>query len=53
MVSGMPYISVNSATRNAVNAPIAHQSRLPRGWQKLIANSTNSAVFRMTSGHSP
>jgi hypothetical protein len=25
-VSGMPYISVNSATRNAENAPIARQS---------------------------
>ena len=49
----MPYISVNSATRNALNTPIARQSRLLRGWKKLTANSTNNAVFRMTSGHSP
>ena len=53
MVSGMPYISVNSATRNAVNAPIARQSRVVLGWKKLIAKTTNNTMFTATSGHSP
>src|SRR6266487_108532 len=49
----MPYISVNRATRNAVNAPIARQSRPVRGWKKLAANTANNAVLTITSGHSP
>src|SRR6266536_5000905 len=49
----MPYISVNRATRNAVNAPIARQSRPVRGWKKLAANTANSAVLMITRGHSP
>ena len=39
-MSGMPYISVNSATRNAATAPIDCQSRPVRGWKKLAVNTT-------------
>src|SRR5450830_1502660 len=35
MVSGNPYISVNSATTNAEKAPMARQSRVVLGWKKL------------------
>jgi hypothetical protein len=52
-VSGTPYISVNSATRKAVDPPIARQSRRVRGWKKLIAKMPNRAVLRMTRGHRP
>jgi len=49
----MPYISVNSATRNAENAPMARQSRLVRGRKKPAANSTNTPVLSTTRGHRP
>lgn len=44
MVSGVPYISVNSATKNALQAPMARQSRLPLGRKKLAAAPRTGAV---------
>jgi hypothetical protein len=35
MLSGKPYISANSATRKALNAPNERQSRGVRGLKKL------------------
>src|SRR6266508_6691889 len=53
MVSGKPYISVNSATTNAEKAPIAFQSRRLRGWKKLVANRMKMTEFSTTRNHSP
>jgi hypothetical protein len=39
--------------KNAVKAPIARQSRRVRGWKKLAAKTTNSAVLMITNGHRP
>src|SRR5215471_1223064 len=55
MVSGKPYISVNSATMKAEKAPKDRQSRLAFGFVKLKAKMTNTAVSMITSptGHRP
>ncbi len=53
MVSGKPYISVNSATRNAENAPKERQSRAVRGFAKLNAKTMNTSELMITSDHRP
>ena len=53
MVSGKPYISVNSATRKAENAPNERQSRGDFGLKKLNANTMNISELIATSHHSP
>jgi hypothetical protein len=53
MVSGKPYISVNSATMNAENAPKERQSRGECGLVKLNAKIIKTAELIMTIGHSP
>ena len=53
MVSGNPYISVNSATMNAKNAPSERQSRALCGFAKLKANMMNTSELIMTSHHKP
>ena len=52
-MSGKPYISVNRATMNAENAPIAFQSRRLAGWKKLSAKKMNTAESMITSAQSP
>src|SRR5574337_1597179 len=53
MVSGKPYISTNSATMKAVNAPKLRQSRALAGLKKLKANMTKIATLTTTRGHRP
>src|SRR3990172_189138 len=53
MVSGKPYISVKSATRNAEKPPKARQSRRVRGWVKLSAKKMNTAELITTSDQRP
>src|SRR3989344_2997128 len=53
MVSGKPYISVNKATRKALNAPNERQSRAVRGLKKVNAKKMNSAEFRSTKDQRP
>ncbi len=53
MVSGKPYISVKSATINAVKPPKERQSRRLRGRAKLKAKMMNTAELISTSGQSP
>src|SRR6266508_345009 len=53
MVSGKPYISVNSATRKAENALNDRQSRLVRGFAKLKAKMMNTAELMTTRGQRP
>ena len=53
IVSGKPYISVNSATRKAANAPNVRQSRGLCGLAKLNANMMKTREFKTTSDHSP
>jgi len=53
MVSGKPYISANSATMKAENAPNERQSRVFSGLAKLNANAMNTTELRITSDHSP
>lgn len=52
-MSGNPYISVNSATRNAENAPNERQSRPVRGRVKLKAKMMNTAALIAASSHRP
>src|SRR6516164_2940478 len=49
MLSGNPYISANSATRNALKAPNERQSRPVRGLKKLYANRMKTTELTMTS----
>ncbi len=53
MVSGKPYISVNSATRKAENAPNERQSREVLGLVKLNAKMMNTRELITTSDQSP
>ncbi len=53
MVSGKPYISVNSATRNAEKAPNERQSRDDCGFAKLSAKMMKTAELMMTRDHRP
>jgi hypothetical protein len=53
MVSGNPYISANSATRKALNAPNDRQSRDVFGLKKLKAKKIKTAEFRMTRVQRP
>ncbi|MBP2311823.1 hypothetical protein [Azospirillum soli] len=53
MVSGKPYISVNSATMKALNAPKERQSRGDCGLPKLKAKMMKMAELRATSTHRP
>src|SRR5512132_1005364 len=53
MVSGKPYISVNSATMNAEKAPKERQSREVFGLEKLNAKMMNISEFRTTRDHKP
>src|SRR3989338_575835 len=53
MVSGNPYISVKSATRNAENAPNDRQSREVFGFVKLNAKMMKMSELRMTSHQRP
>src|SRR3970040_486330 len=53
MVSGKPYISVNSATRNAEKAPNERQSRLLWGFAKLNAKMMNTRELMITRDHNP
>ncbi len=53
MVSGKPYISVNSASRKAENIPSVRQSRALRGLKKLKAKKMKMAELIATSDHRP
>src|SRR6516164_3667826 len=53
MVSGNPYISVNSATMKAENAPNDRQSRGLFGLAKLNAKIMKISELMITSDHSP
>ena len=53
MVSGKPYISVNSATTKAENMPSVRQSCRLRGLKKLAANRIKKAELIATRTHSP
>jgi hypothetical protein len=53
MVSGKPYISVNSAIRNAEKAPKERQSVAVFGRVKLKAKMMNTSELMMTSDQSP
>src|SRR4029453_17921560 len=53
MVSGKPYISVKSATRNATKAPKERQSRAVRGRVKLKAKMIKTAKLMTTSDQRP
>jgi hypothetical protein len=53
IVRGKPYISVNSATMNAENAPNDRQSRLVFGRVKLKANMMKKADSISTIPHRP
>lgn len=53
MVSGIPYISVNRATINALKAPNERQSLEVFGLVKLKAKKINMAEFKTTSDQSP
>src|SRR5262249_52864516 len=53
MVSGNPYISANSATRNALNAPKERQSRGVRGLKKVKAKRMKTAEVTAASHHRP
>ena len=53
MVSGKPYISVNSATMKAENAPKLRQSRWVLGLKKLKAKMMKIAELMMTSDQRP
>ena len=53
MVSGNPYISVKSATRNAEKALNERQSRFDWGLAKLNANMMNTAELMSTSDQRP
>ena len=53
MVSGKPYISVNSATMKAENAPNERQSRVVRGLVKLNAKMMKTSELTITSDHRP
>ena len=53
MVSGKPYISVNSATRKALNAPNERQSRVVWGLKKLNAKKMKIAELMITRDHNP
>src|SRR3972149_7997234 len=53
MVSGKPYISVNSATTKAEKAPKERQSRDVVGLVKLNANSMKMSALMMTKGQKP
>src|ERR671925_921951 len=53
MVSGKPYISVKSATRNATKAPKERQSRAVRGRVKLKAKMIKTAELMTTSDQRP
>jgi hypothetical protein len=44
---------VNSATRNALNAPNERQSRFVCGLKKVKAKKMKIAEFMKTSDHSP
>jgi len=52
-VSGKPYISANSATMKAENAPNERQSRALFGCAKLNAKMMNTSELTITSGHRP
>jgi len=53
MVSGKPYISVNRATRKALNAPKDRQSRFVCGLKKLNAKKMKMPELMITSDHNP
>ena len=53
MVSGKPYISVNSASTKAEKAPSERQSRFVCGFEKLKANRMNRAELMTTSIQRP
>ena len=53
MVSGKPYISVNSATMKALKAPNERQSRGDCGLPKLKAKMMKMTELRITNVHSP
>ena len=53
MVSGKPYISVNSAMRKALNAPKLRQSRFVCGLKKLKAKMMKIAELRRTRPQRP
>jgi hypothetical protein len=53
MVSGNPYISVNSATIKAENAPRLRQSIFVCGFIKLNAKKIKIAELRKTNTHNP
>ena len=53
MVSGSPYISVNSATINPMKMPIVRHSTPPFGRTKLIAKNMNSTTLSATTVHIP
>ena len=53
MVSGKPYISVNSATRKALNAPKLRQSRAVFGLKNVNANMMKITELMRTKPHRP
>jgi hypothetical protein len=53
MVSGKPYISVNRATRKALNAPNERQSRAVCGLKKVYANMMKTTELIRTKLHNP
>ena len=53
MVSGKPYISVNRATRKALNAPKLRQSRDVVGLKKVKANMMKITELISTRPQSP
>jgi hypothetical protein len=53
MVNGKPYISANSATINAENAPKDFQSRKVFGLEKLNAKMIKTSELIITKLHNP
>jgi hypothetical protein len=53
MVSGKPYISVNSAITKAANAPKARQSRTVLGWVNENTKMTSTSEFITTRDQRP
>src|SRR3974377_1398366 len=53
MVSGKPYISVNSAPMKALYTPKERPSRRRNGVRKLMTKSTKKAALNATSDQKP